>query len=90
MWSPPEPAVHVLNKQVEELSGGAISRRTMMAGLSIGMSLSLGFAMTRVLTGIHIFWFLLPGYLLALALTFFVPACSPPWRSTRAVWLPGR
>ncbi|WP_066455894.1 DUF1538 domain-containing protein [Anaerotruncus rubiinfantis] len=68
-----EPAVHVLNKQVEELSGGAISRRTMMAGLSIGMSLSLGFAMTRVLTGIHIFWFLLPGYLLALALTFFVP-----------------
>ncbi len=41
--------------------------------LSIGVAFSLGLAMMRVLTGISILWFLLPGYALALSLTFFVP-----------------
>lgn len=68
-----EPAVHVLNKQVEEVSGGAITRRAMLMGLSIGVSISLGLAMVRVLTGLSIWWVLVPGYLLSLALTFFVP-----------------
>lgn len=68
-----EPAVHVLNKQVEELSGGAISKRSMQRSLSIGVALSLGLAMSRVLFHISIWWFLVPGYLIALVLTFFVP-----------------
>ena len=68
-----EPAVHVLTAQVEEVSGGAISRRAMLRGLSIGVSLSVTLAMVRVLTGLSIFWFLVPGYLLALGLSFFVP-----------------
>ena len=68
-----EPAVHVLNHQVEEVSGGAITQKAMNMGLSIGMSISLGLAMVRVLTGISIYWFLIPGYGIALALTFFVP-----------------
>ena len=68
-----EPAVHVLNKQVEEVSMGSISRRVMRRGLSIGVAVSVGIAMLRVLTGISIMWFLIPGYVFALALTFFVP-----------------
>jgi hypothetical protein len=63
-----EPAVHVLNKQVEEITSGAMS-----ASLSIGVAVSIGLAMVRVLTGISIFVFLVPGYLLAVVLSFFVP-----------------
>lgn len=68
-----EPAVFVLTKQVEEITDGAISAHSMGLSLSIGVSLSLGLAMIRVLTGISIFWFILPGYFIALALSFFVP-----------------
>ena len=68
-----EPAVHVLNKQVETITAGAISQKAMSLSLSIGVSVSLGLAMTRVITGISIMWFLIPGYAIALILTFFVP-----------------
>lgn len=68
-----EPAVYVLNKQVEEITDGAISAKTMGTGLSVGVSLSLGLAMVRVLTGISILWFLVPGYGIALIISFFVP-----------------
>lgn len=68
-----EPAVYVLNKQVEEITDGAITANKMGTGLSIGVSLSLGIAMIRVLTGISILWFIIPGYALALGISFFVP-----------------
>ena len=68
-----EPAVFVLTKQVEELTSGAISAKAMGLSLSIGVATSVGLAMIRVLTGISILWFLVPGYFIALALTFFVP-----------------
>ncbi len=68
-----EPAVFVLTKQVEEMTASAVSAKAMRRSLSIGVSLSLGIAMLRVLTGISIMWFMVPGYLIALLLTFFVP-----------------
>ena len=68
-----EPAVYVLTEQVEELTSVAISAKAMGMSLSIGVAFSLGLAMVRVLTGISILWFLLPGYAVALGLTFFVP-----------------
>ncbi len=68
-----EPAVHVLEKQVEEVSNGAIARKTIGRALSIGVAVSVGLSMMRILFGIHIFWFLIPGYALSLAMTFFVP-----------------
>lgn len=68
-----EPAVYVLNKQVEEITDGAISAKTMGIGLSVGVAVSLGLAMVRVLTGISILWFVIPGYALALGISFFVP-----------------
>lgn len=68
-----EPAVYVLNKQVEELTDGAIPARAMDVSLSVGVAVSIGIAMLRVLTGVSILWFLIPGYAIALGLSFFVP-----------------
>jgi len=68
-----EPSVQVLNRQVEEITNGAVSRKTMQYTLSIGIAVSAGLAMVRVITGISIYWFLIPGYLFSLVLTFFVP-----------------
>ena len=68
-----EPAVYVLMKQVEELTSGQVSGRSLQISLSIGVAASIGLAMFRVLTGLSILWFLLPGYGLALLLTFIVP-----------------
>jgi hypothetical protein len=89
-----EPAVHVLNKQVEDISSGAISQKVMQRGLSIGMAAALGITMMRILLGIPILYILIPGYAFALVLTFFVPkmftgiafdsggVCSGPMTST--------
>ncbi len=65
--------MHVLTKQVEEITGGAITRRSILTALAIGMSASVGMSMTRVVTGLSIWYFLLPGYAIALGLSFFVP-----------------
>lgn len=68
-----EPAVHVLNKQVEEMTAGTIPAAAMERFLSIGVAVSLALAMIRVLTGISVMYFLVPGYLTALVLTRFAP-----------------
>ena len=68
-----EPAVHVLNKQVEEITDGAIPQKSMQLCLSIGVAVSIGLAMLRILTGLSIFWLLIPGYALSIGLTFVVP-----------------
>ncbi|MDR0301354.1 MAG: DUF1538 domain-containing protein [Treponema sp.] len=89
-----EPAVHVLNKQVEEISSGAITVKMMNRGLSMGMALALTITMIRILFSIPIMYILIPGYIFALMLTFFVPpiftgiafdsggVCSGPMTST--------
>ncbi len=68
-----EPAVRVLSKQVEEVSAGAVSQRSMLLSLSVSISLAMALSMIRALTGIGILWFVVPGYLIALVLMFFVP-----------------
>ena len=68
-----EPSVYVLNKLVENMSAGAISGKVTGLGLSVGVCAALGLAAVRILTGISILWFLIPGYIIALALSFFVP-----------------
>lgn len=68
-----EPAVYVLMHQVEELTSGNISGKAMQVSLSVGVAVSVGLAMVRVLTGISILYFLIPGYGIALLLTLFVP-----------------
>lgn len=68
-----EPAVHVMTKQVNEVTAGAISDKMLLKSLSIGMAVSLGLAMVRALTGLPILYFLVPGYLIAIVLSFVVP-----------------
>ena len=68
-----EPAVHSLKKQVEEVTNGAISQRSIGLALSIGVAVSVGLAMLRVLTGIPILPILIIGYIIPLVITFFVP-----------------
>ena len=68
-----EPAVAVLEAQIEEVSAGTIPGSAIKTSLSIAIALAMGFSMLRVLTGISIMWFLIPGYVVALGLSFFVP-----------------
>ena len=68
-----EPAVGVLTEQIEELTSGNIKRKTLNIALSIAVSMATGLAVLHAITGISIVWFLLPGYLIALILSLFVP-----------------
>lgn len=68
-----EPAIQILNHQVESVTDGAISVKAMNMCMSIGVSVSVGLAMLRVLTGISVMWILLPGYAIALVLSRIVP-----------------
>lgn len=68
-----EPAVYVLNHQVEEITDGAISASAMGLSLSIGVAVSIGLSMVRILWGIPVLYFLIPGYVIAIGLSFFVP-----------------
>ena len=68
-----EPAVHVLKHQVEEITEGAVSSRSMMLALSIGVGISIGLSALRIVFGFSILYYLIPGYLISLGLSLFVP-----------------
>ena len=68
-----EPSIVVLNKLVEQMSAGAIPAKTTSLGLSVGVCAALGLSALRILTGISIMYILIPGYAIALLLSFFVP-----------------
>ncbi|MBQ8873444.1 MAG: DUF1538 domain-containing protein, partial [Clostridia bacterium] len=68
-----EPAVHVLNKQVEEVTDRAISKKSMLLALSIGVGISIGLSAIRIVFDFSILYYLIPGYILSLGLSFFVP-----------------
>ena len=68
-----EPAVHVLNQQVEEVTGGTVTKRQMVVALSVGVGVSLGLSIVRLIYGFSVLYYLIPGYLLSLGLSFFVP-----------------
>ncbi len=68
-----EPAIHVLNRQVEEVTGGAVTKRQMLIALSIGVGLSIALSMIRMIYNFSILYYLIPGYAISLGLSFFVP-----------------
>lgn len=68
-----EPAVTVLEKQIESVSAGAIPGKAIKLSLSIAIALAMAISMLRVITGLSILWFIIPGYAIALILSFFVP-----------------
>lgn len=68
-----EPAVHVLTKQVEEITLGGVTKKQMLLALSIGVGVSIGLSMIRIVFDFSIFYYLIPGYFISLGLSFFVP-----------------
>lgn len=68
-----EPAVHVLKSQVEDITEGRIKGKAMGRSLAIGVAISVALSMLRVITGLSIWYILIPGYLFSLIMTFFVP-----------------
>ena len=68
-----EPAIHVLNKQVETVTGGAVSKRSMLIALSVGVGVSIALSAVRIIFDFSVLYYLIPGYLLSLGLSFFVP-----------------
>ena len=68
-----EPAVAVLEHQIEEVSAGAISGKVIKRSLSFAIALAMALSMLRVMTGISLLWFTVPGYAASLLLSFFVP-----------------
>ena len=68
-----EPAVHVLNKQVEEITSGTVTKKSMLIALSIGVGISICLSMIRIICDFSILYYLIPGYFISLGLSFFVP-----------------
>ena len=68
-----EPAIHVLNRQVEDVTGGMISRRSMIFGLCIGVGAAIGLAMLRIVFDFSIIYYVIPGYFISLLLSLVVP-----------------
>lgn len=68
-----EPAVHVLNRQVEQVTGGMVSKRAMMTALCVGVGVSIALSMIRIIFDFSILYYLIPGYILSLGLSLFVP-----------------
>ena len=68
-----EPAVHVLNKQVESITDGTVSKKSMMIALSLGVGISIGLSVLRIYLDFNILYYLIPGYFISLGLSFFVP-----------------
>lgn len=68
-----EPAIHVLNAQVEEVTGGYVSRKSMMMGLCIGVGAAITLSVIRIIFDFSIVYYVIPGYFISLALSLFVP-----------------
>ena len=68
-----EPAVHVLNVQVEDITSGEVTKAQMTVALSVGVGVSIGLSLLRILLGFSLLYYLIPGYLISLGLSFFVP-----------------
>ena len=68
-----EPAVHVLNKQVEEITGGGVKKIEMLVALSVAVGISIALSVIRMIFKFSLLYYLIPGYLISLGLAFFVP-----------------
>jgi len=68
-----EPAIHVLNSQVEEVTGGLVRKKSMMMGLCIGVGAAIALSMVRIVFDFSLVYYIVPGYFISLALSLFVP-----------------
>ena len=68
-----EPAIHVLNAQVEEVTGGYINKKSMMLGLCAGVGIAIALSVVRIIFDFSLVYYIIPGYFISLALSLFVP-----------------
>ena len=68
-----EPAIHVLNQQVEDVTNGYITKRSMLLGLCVGVGAAIGLSVIRIIFDFSLAYYIIPGYILSLALSLFVP-----------------
>lgn len=69
-----EPAVYVLTHQIEEVTSGYVRRSLVMGTLSLGVGAAVALAMINILSpGISLWHFLLPGYIISIAMSYYVP-----------------
>lgn len=68
-----EPAIHVLNSQVEDVTGGYVTRRSMLMGLCIGVGAAIMLSMVRIVFQFSLIYYIIPGYFISFALSLFVP-----------------
>ena len=68
-----EPAIHVLNEQVEEVTGGYVTKKAMLTGLCIGVGAAITLSMVRIIFGFSLIYYIIPGYFISFALSLFVP-----------------
>ena len=68
-----EPAIHVLTVQVEDVTGGLVTKKSMLVGLCVGVGAALALSMIRIVFGFSLVYYIIPGYFISLALSLFVP-----------------
>lgn len=68
-----EPAIHVLNSQVEDVTGGYVTKRSMMIGLCIGVGVAIALSVLRIIFDFSLVYYIIPGYFISLGLSLFVP-----------------
>lgn len=67
-----EPAVNLLNEQIDNITSGSIKRKTVGRCLSIAVALAVGVSFYRAITGFSIAPIIIVGYLVCIVLSFFV------------------
>ena len=68
-----EPAIHVLNAQVEDVTGGYVTKKSMLMGLCVGVGAAIALSMIRIIFDFSLIYYIIPGYFISLALSLFVP-----------------
>jgi len=69
-----EPAVYVLTNQIEDVTSGYVKRKVVLSALAIGVGLAVALSVLRVIVpGLQLWHYLLPGYCIAVIMTYFTP-----------------
>lgn len=66
-----EPALHVLKKQVEDITGGVIKQKVIVSVVSLGVACSVMTAVLMGLYGFSLLYVIVPVYVICIGLSFF-------------------
>lgn len=66
-----EPALQVLKKRVEDITGGVIKQKVILISMSVGVACAVSFAVLQALLGFNLLFVLLPVYIICLSLAVY-------------------